>query len=438
MKHLFKNTLGIFILLLASTCQIFSQEIIVSKMPPPDGNTSGVKGIAQDINGFMWFATGTGLYGYNGYQITIYKHNPEDPNSLSSDSVFSLAIDLNGKIWLGTSKGLNQFDPATGLFKHYSHDPEKPGSISSRWVNSLLVDHEGTLWIGTDVGLNQYDRETDSFKFYGNIPGDSTSLSYNHVWTIYEDKMGNIWVGTAEIWNKGYDYLYSGGLNKFNKKEGTFTRYLHDPNNPKSLINNKVTAIFEDSQGTFWVGTAGDGLHTMDREKGLFTRHTYDPKHPEKLSRPPFIEKGNPYEHITFINEDAAGAIWIGTYQYGLVYYDPKTKKTKSGKDFKGDQIDWMPKVMFSSKEGVIWIGTEIGNIYQINPIQNKIPQFTSLGSIKSFYEEPDGTLWMLNDKELIRTKTNGIINRIVIDENPSTSVFNTLKIISGDRQGNI
>ncbi len=79
----------------------------------------------------------------------------------------------------------------------------------------------------------------------------------------------------------------NGGLNKLNKKTGKFTRYLHDEKDPHSLIDNRVRAIFEDSRGNFWVGTAGDGLHTMDRAKGTFERHLYDPSHPDKLSRPP-------------------------------------------------------------------------------------------------------------------------------------------------------
>ena len=81
-----------------------------------------------------------------------------------------------------------------------------------------------------------------------------------------------------------------GGLNRFNRNTGTFTRYLHNENDPHSLIDNRVRAIFEDSYGNFWIGTAGDGLHTMDREKGMFERHTYDPAHPEK-SKPASFEK---------------------------------------------------------------------------------------------------------------------------------------------------
>ena len=90
-----------------------------------------------------------------------------------------------------------------------------------------------------------------------------------------------------------------GGLNRFYKNTGTFTRYLHDEKDPRSLIDNRIRAIFEDSNGNFWIGTAGDGLHTMDREKGTFERLTYDPAHPEKPGRPRFKKiipmGGSPY-----------------------------------------------------------------------------------------------------------------------------------------------
>ena len=442
MKNLFKNLLGIFILTLASTYQVFSQEIVVSKVPPPDGQTSAeISGFAQDQNGFMWISTRNGLYRYDGYQFIHYKNNPQDPNSLVSDLLISLAIDLNGKIWIGTmGYGLECFDPVTGQFKHYRHEPKNQVSIAGEWINSLLIDREGTLWVGSNGGLDRYDDQNDSFFHYQNIPGDSTTLSYNGVSTLYEDKDGTIWVGTGSVWDQGDDYKYKGGLNRMNKSTGTFIRYLHDPNNQNSLIDNKVSAIFEDSKGTFWVGTAGDGLHTMDRENGTFTRHTYDPKHPEKLSRPPFNEKDRPREHIGFIKEDDTGAIWIGTFESGLVYYNPETKTKKSGNDFNGDNIDKMPGCIFSSREGMIWIGTDMGNIYCINPFQNKIPHYiTSSKYINSFYEEPNGIFWMLTESELIRNdQTNGIFKREVIDENPSTIAGSKTKIIKEDQQGNV
>jgi hypothetical protein len=63
-----------------------------------------------------------------------------------------------------------------------------------------------------------------------------------------------------------------GGLNKFNRTTGKFTRYLHDDKDPHSLINNFVQSILKTVR-VILVGTSGDGLHMMDRATGTFERH---------------------------------------------------------------------------------------------------------------------------------------------------------------------
>ena len=114
-------------------------------------------------------------------------------------------------------------------------------------------------------------------------PQDTLSLSYNQVRELFVDSKGVLWVGTNIFFNSDHSV---GGLNRYHPETETFTRYMHDPSNPQTLIDNRVTAITEDSKGNFWVGTGGDGLHLMDRDKGTFTRLNYDPKDPKKLTRP--------------------------------------------------------------------------------------------------------------------------------------------------------
>ncbi len=164
---------------------------------------------------------------------------------------------------------------------------QDPGSLSAGMVSAILRDRQGRLWVGTANGLDQLDEKTGKFIHYRNEPGNSASLSSNVVRAIYEDRKGVLWIGTGFEFNFGsYKSAEDGGLNRMDQN-GKFTRFLHDPNDPNSLINNKVRSIFEDSRGVFWMGTSGDGLHTMDREKGIFERHTYNPAQPKQLSRPP-------------------------------------------------------------------------------------------------------------------------------------------------------
>ncbi len=84
---------------------------------------SSVYCILQDSKGFMWFGTQDGLNKYDGYSFTVYKHDPQEPQSLSHNRVHSIYEDQSGVLWIGTGDGLNQFDREKETFTHYQHDP---------------------------------------------------------------------------------------------------------------------------------------------------------------------------------------------------------------------------------------------------------------------------------------------------------------------------
>lgn len=423
------------------TCPASTQEIFFNKVFPPDGKVfSHISGISQDAQGYMWFATKKGLFKYDGYQMTPYTNNPDDSNSLATNVLEAICIDSSGILWIGTlGLGLERFDPTTGIFTHFR---KGPNGLSSDFVQALLVDHEGILWIGTENGLDRFEAQTGKFFHYRNQSNDPTSISHNVIVAIYEDKQNTLWIGTGSVYGGKED---EGGLNRMDKKTGTFTRYQHDSKNPNSLINNKVRSIFEDSKGNFWVGTAGDGLHTMDRVNRTFQRHFYDPAHPEKLSRPPLNKAFAHNDHITFITEDISGAIWIGTAESGLNYYDPKTKITRHyelQKDTAGAFTDRTAWWAFTSRDGVVWISTLNGNLYRINPHRKSIPYYESLdGSVNAIYEEADGSLWRGTSKslQLQYNQSEKEIRRFVNDPgNPASLSNNFIEVIKKDRQDNI
>ena len=47
----------------------------------------------------MWFATRDGLNRYDGNTFVVYKHNPNDPGSLSSNFIQDLIEDDHGYLW---------------------------------------------------------------------------------------------------------------------------------------------------------------------------------------------------------------------------------------------------------------------------------------------------------------------------------------------------
>jgi signal transduction histidine kinase/ligand-binding sensor domain-containing protein len=388
----------ILILTLAFSFFGFSQNaeikfnLVVGNNGEPLGN-GNINSITQDKQGYMWFSgQGAGcLFRYDGNRILTFKHDKLNGNSPARSRPETVYADQDGMIWIGYFNGdLDKYDPGTGIFTHYKNNPNDPGSLSAGMVSAVLKDNLGRLWVGTANGLDRLDEKTEKFIHYRNVQGNDSSLSCDFVRGIYEDRAGTLWIGT------GFEFFKdsTGGLNRL-EANGTFTRFLHDPKNPNSLINNKVRAILEDSRGIFWIGTSGDGLHTMNRSKGIFERHLYDPKNQEKLSRPAL--KPGETDPITFIQEDSSGAIWIGTYKSGINRYDMLTKKIthyfKSGNGFPDDGC-WQA---YTSRDGVLWLASTEGNpfLYRVDATVNRINQISTGPFVNCIYESENGSLWL-------------------------------------------
>ena len=399
--------------------------------------------MAQDNSGFLWLGTNNGLVKFDGYQYTSYISQASNPNSISNNQVECVAADKQGYIWIGhyhSSSGLERLDPSTGIFKNFQHQENDIYSLSSDTVNAILEDHEGIIWVGTINGLNRFDPKTNRFYHYTHKENDPSSLSCNQVRTIYEDTEGTLWVGTGNPF-VGENPGKEGGLNKLDKKTGKFTSYLHNENDLHSLIDNRIRAIFEDSHGNFWVGSAGDGLHKMDRKTGSFERLTNNPGQPNGLSRPPITQEqlGGADDHITFITEDIKGRLWIGTFAGGINVYDPATKLSSyygSGKNSK----EKLPENSFwaacKTKDGLIWIGTWNANtLYKINPrYQLKIAYNHTGFGVNSFAEDNSQTLWMTTNNGLVHLDSNGKSHRFLIDKD---SLSNKNRIIAVEKDDN-
>ena len=445
MKHLLRISILVFFLLSVWFAPIFCQEIEFKKLVPPDEKTFDfITGIAQDENGVMWFNTKRGLYNYDGNHLNSFKNNPTNPNSLSSNFLESFHFDGDGIIWIGhLGKGLDRFDTETGTFTHFHHDANDPASLSNDTVAAILRDHEGKLWIGTHQGLDLFDPETNKFSHFKPVKNDPTSISNKQIRVLYEDREGTLWIGTGSPYagdGGGHEY---GGLNRMDKKTGTFKRYLHDPNNIHSLISNEISAIFEDQQGNFWIGTGLNGLHKMNRTEGTFERFVFDPAHPEKFNAPAINPLSASYEHITFISQDAAGSYWFGTVDGGLYYFNPEigkirhfqgTEKSNSGYT---DNGAWKA---FSSRDGIFWIGGTQGTIYRFNPQQiNFVNNLMPTAPVSSFYEEPNGIFWIGTAHGLIRTdSTNGTTEKYDKELNPLKLPDNTIYDINRDHEGTL
>ena len=72
--------------------------------------------------------------------------------------------------WVAADSGLVRFDERTGRFKHYRHNPDDPNSLISDNVFTIYGDRNGQMWVGQQYGISRFDPATDRFT---NLPACS-------------------------------------------------------------------------------------------------------------------------------------------------------------------------------------------------------------------------------------------------------------------------
>lgn len=393
---------------ISTTPAVIGQSINLLKVEHPGINFPMGVG-TEDPEGYVWFGSANGIYRYDGYQLLNWSNDPMDSNSLAANRIESMLAARDNMIWIGTeTSGLDMFDPTTETFTHFRYNPHNENSLTSDKITALLEDKNGVIWVGTHSGLNCLDPKTKKIRRYQHLESDTSSLSNNQVRALYEDRSGTIWVGTGSAFDPNPDSL--GGLNRFIPATQSFKRYVHDSKNITSLIDNRVRAIFEDSRGVFWIGTAGDGLHTMDRSTGKFTHYLFNREDPGKLSRPPLKEVVSwATDHITFINEDAAGYIWIGTLGNGVARYDFRSGKIihlppdpKEDVDLRRQNSWWS----LSTKDGNFWIGYWNG-VYKLDPLRKDISFVRTGFHVAGIYQDSVNIWYGGRGSGLIRRNIN-------------------------------
>ncbi|MBL8063339.1 MAG: PAS domain S-box protein [Anaerolineales bacterium] len=354
--------------------------------------------IFQDSRGYLWIGSQDGLNRYDGYSFKIYKHDPEDPTSISHNSILSIAEDKNGALWVGTwGGGLNRYDHATETFTRYVNDSDNPASLSEGTISSIELDSSGTLWIATLKGLDRFNPETDSFEHFRNDPADPNSLSSDAVSVVFEDSLGQLWVGT------GANGIEGTGLNRFDPSTGKFTQYQHDDKDPESMGSNNIADIVEAPDGTLWIATGGFSLHGsgldhFDPRTGKTTHYTYDEEDEHSLSG----------DDLMKLWLDPNGFLWVGAWASGLnrmSLSDPGKFARYQNDPYDPDSLSgnevWS---LFQDRSGILWIGTSHSGINKLSSNNGQFslyrnnpnnPASLSINAVGAFAEDSSGDIWI-------------------------------------------
>lgn len=381
---------------------VTSSQFTAFPMKHANANQWGVLDLVTDHNRDVWVATAkNGLYKINAItnEITTFQHDPNKPNSLTSNELWSLMVDLDNHIWVTSwGEGISQVKPDGQVIRH-RHTNGDVHSIPSDMTSAVYQDHDGLVWVATHNGAAIHQPD-NPFEIIRPIPGDPQSLSNEMVWSFVETEDA-IWISTSQ------------GINRWDKQSDEITSFLHDKARDKSdqsitvwimapkqnhelwlgtdqglgvfntqdhrlsfpheaiadeqsqlkkLLKNPVWILGERDDDSVWVGTNHNGLYAMDTQLQVIENHSDLIKN--ELAQQQNIE-------FTQITQDQNNNLWLGTSS-GLYFLERELKRVQSAHSITGEPLfndDWIMS-MEQHWENLYWISSQHAglNLYQLNP----------------------------------------------------------------------
>lgn len=278
----------------------------------------------------------------NGNTKTFFTTDRIQPTSLCQDK--------EGIVFVGSfNSGLYKFNPANDSFLSIPY-PANSGLP----IKSLFVNSKNHLLVGTDgYGMKIY-RKDDTHLMDEDFKVINFDFSKSKVHSILEDQSGNIWLG---IFQKGLMFLpaLTGDFN--------YIGYKSVKNN--LIGSNCVMSLFQDNEGTLWVGTDSDGLYGINLQHNI-SRHFSHSELP-----------GSAPTTIMCIYEDSNRNLWLGSYLHGLAKMNRKTGKCEYMHIYDQNKSP-VTKVysLLEDDQKNLWIATMGGGLFYMNITTGRITRF--------------------------------------------------------------
>ena len=262
-----------------------------------DGLVNGtIRGIQEDKHGNIYIETPEGISKFNGKNFTTLKaiksadnqwkldtnalwfgYNANDLYRYDGDSLFQLKLprkDLKKAFGIDT---LDSYYIKDNPYSVYSINKDKDGNI---WFGTFVAgafryDGKSFMWFdekelsiqpdGTAGGVRSIIQDKDGYFWLSNFKSkykiDSNKLIYEKIKGIEKDKPyyfnaglvdkdGNLWMTT-----------YGGGVWTYDGK------MLTNLEVKKGTENALLVSIYQDNNGTIWLGTDNDGVYKQNGDK---------------------------------------------------------------------------------------------------------------------------------------------------------------------------
>lgn len=410
--------------------------------------------IIQDSAGYMWFSTTYEVLKYDGHKAQLYRYNSRDSTSLASNTIAEMFLDSKGRLWLGHIKGMSRYIKDCDCFKNYLFNSSPKDSLveslfKSRVINftkntvfAIAEDRNHQIWAGTNGGdLARYDEEADLFHLSDDLPSRPAQKVPPLINELMVDRNNNLWIGSGSQRDKDL-----GSLIKLNLDAGDIKEYKNREGDVNSLIDNRVTKLLENTDGTILVGTFNSGLHYYNAIEDNFIRLTYNPKEPNALHAPPNTNMINgDYPAVSILFQDMHKGYWIGVPHAGLYHFDMDKGTLDKYIYSKLEESEFINNLFYGfheDRQGIIWLGmSQNGGVFKKDSYEKNFSFYPKLkqGQRSAQSIKDDNIFWLgsigegLHRLDIITGDTKAYLH----DANdPNTIGSNFVRAIHADNDG--
>lgn len=386
---------------------------------------NSVYSIVQTHDGYLWLTTLDGLVRHDGAHFKVF--NRSNTKGLNTNRLVELAKDSEGNLWILTeAREIIRY--RDGLFTPCSADRGWP---PGQHVQQMLTDNQGTLLFVTIGGIFSWQNG----QFVPRLAGDFLGV------LVHFDREGALWrIGKGLV---------------HRLKDGNSTVYrIGNPASPPL-----VTGIYEDRNGTIWVGTRGAGLFRFQNEQ--LTSYTVKDGLPDNIVGPSCEDrKGNLWlatnggvcilsngkfttissaqglssNLVAGVYEDHEGTIWIGTVNAGLNRITQQSVSFYSKKDGLSSNNVYP---ICEDREGRIWLGGDGFTLYEGGVFTARNPKGRSgQSAVTALHLGRDGRLWIGRSRSLLYFKDGKFVD--FFEEIGFSIAHHHVNAIHEDSSGNL
>ena len=412
----------------------------------------------QDKQGYMWFATPSGLYRYDGHVFKIFRSPLDKPGRAISNILQTVFTAKDGTLWLGGFNTLQWYNPASNTFKGPDYNKPEIKKLCDAYILSFTEDTNNNIWIATaNDYIFKFNKKDSVFTALGSLYPSGASkaaskiiIAGNTAWAVHPEGLyqfsldgkylGYFQFATADISNAVYDQAsnsilittFGQGIVTFNL---TDKQYKNNFTVNGSLKKNSLFCLNNDIENNVWIGSYP--LFKINAKKDSLT----------------YIEskKGNEFDlgasKIGSIYTDREKNIWICGYSgLSMLPWQNQQIETVLLKDKTvGVSVEPVAVYNITNSANLVFANTNTsGLIYydaltgQASTIPNNLTDNKDAKRITGIIQSPDGTIYASDDVHFFKFSSTKkkLIPFSLLDQNGKPIVNAGRNVF--DKKGNI